>query len=127
MMSAKRMRLSQIEIEELIMISSSISNTPFKMQIKCFNVFTINMGWRMPMKRSFSKNTTRKEKRTTMMYLKFLETPLLIKSKRHLGDWPLSTILKIILAMHKQKEDSLKSVKRLMHLRMSLKGKTTMI
>jgi hypothetical protein len=85
------------------------------------------MGWRMPMKRSFSRNTTRKEKRTTMMYLKFLETPLLIKSKRHLGDWPSNTTRKIILAMHKQKEDSLKSVKRLMLLKMSLKGKTTMI
>ena len=111
MMSVKLMRLSRIETEEPTMINSLISSIHSRMQIKYFNVFTINMVWRMSKRKSFLRIITPNERKTTMMCLKFQETPHFNKLKSHFADWPSSTIPKTIQVTKKPNANLLKLVK----------------
>lgn len=77
MIFVKLIRLSQIEIEELIMINSWEANTLLKMPIKSFNGFSINMESKIQINRNSLSSTILKGRGITTMFSKYQETLVL--------------------------------------------------
>lgn len=79
MIFVKLIRLSQIEIEELIMINSWEVNTLLKMPVRSSNGFSINMESKIQINRNSLSSTILKGREITMMFSKYQETPALKK------------------------------------------------
>ena len=127
MIFLKRIKLSQIKIEELIMMNFYQNSIQTKMQTKHFNDFTNNMESRTKLRKNFSNTITLSVKEIIMMCQKYRETLPFNKLKRLTEDLLLNIIQRIILRINKLTEDLSKFVKLLMHQKIKPKDKTIMI
>lgn len=84
----KHMRLSQIGTEDLTMMNFLADSSPLMMLTELSNDFLSNSALKTRVRKSFSKRTIPRDKGISTMCSKCLETPLLMKSNKHIEDWP---------------------------------------